>query len=131
MKAIEKVSRPSNMRVWASCSHLPHVPVFDLDTSLFFMGKVGFGDGIKVREEVPPPRLLALPSRLQGDVVRGWYGIAILLAVFVAWHDGSHDDVQWYAGVSEIECTFEDELTLNGSDEDPFWWNRRLRTIIL
>jgi hypothetical protein len=112
MEAVEKASCPSDMRVRASRSHLPHVPVFNPDSSSFLMGKVGLDDGIEVREEMPTPRLLAFSSGFQGDAMRRWYGIAIVLAVFMARYNGSHNDVQWHAGISETKCTFEDELTL-------------------
>lgn len=114
MKTIKETACPGYMGVRAGCSHLPHVPVFDLDTSSLLMGKVGLGDGIEVREEVPTPRLLAFSGGLQGDVVRRRYRVAIVLAVFMTRNNGSHDDVQWYTSISETKCTFEDELTLKG-----------------
>ncbi len=80
------------------------------------MRKVGLGDGIKVREQVPAPRLFAFPRRVQCYLVCEWYGIAIVLAMFVTRYNGSHDDVQWYACITQAKCTFEDDLTLNGQD---------------
>ena len=78
------------------------------------MGKFGLGDSIKVQKEVPISRLPALPSEPQGDAVHRQYGGRVVFAVFVTRNDGSHDDVQWYAGIPKAECAFEDEPTLKG-----------------
>ena len=63
---------------------------------------------------MPTPRQFAFPSGIKGNIVCRWYGIAIVLAMVVARHNGSHDDVQWYASIAKTECTFENELTLDG-----------------
>ena len=131
MEAIEATAHPSHMCVRAGCSHPPHVPVFYLDVSSLLVGKVGLGNGIKVREEVPTPRLLAFPSWLQGNFVRGKHRIAIVLAVFMTRYNRSHDDVQWYTGVSKAKCTFEDEPTLHGHVRPFIGGGRGLHTMIL
>ena len=77
------------------------------------MRKVGLGDLVEVGEQVPAPRLFALPGRIECDRVREWHGIAVVLAVLVARDNGSHDDVQWDACVADAQCTFEDDLTLH------------------
>ncbi len=80
------------------------------------MRKVGLRDDVKVREQVPTPRLFAFPRGVQRNLVCGWYGIAVVLAMFVTRYNGSHDDVQWYACITQAKCTFEDDLTLDGQD---------------
>ena len=112
MKAIEEPACPRYMCIGAGRAHAPHIPVFNLDTPAAPVRKVGLGDVVKVREEVPAPRLLALPRGVLCDRVRGRDGVAVVLAVFVAWYDGPHDDVQWDACVADAECAFEDDLTL-------------------
>lgn len=130
MKAIEEAACPGHMCIRAGRAHPPHIPVFDPHTPALPVRKVGPGDGVEVGEQVPAPRLLALPRRVQGDRVRGRYGVAVVLAVLVARDDGPHDDVQRDACVTDAECTFEDDLTLQMDRSDPFWRKKRGGTAV-
>ena len=95
----------------------PTHPVFSPDASSFLMRKVGLCDRIKIGEQVPTPRQPAFPSGIQGNIVCRWYRTAIVLAMIVSRHDGSHDDVLRYAGITKTECTFDDQLTLNENEK--------------